>query len=82
MDETGLYWKMSPDKNLATRQMPGQKKAKARVMAALYYNSTRTECLHIWLIGEAYRPPAFRAAGVNIEAMDFFFLAQQWGLLG
>ena len=42
MDETGLFWKMSPDRTLATKAASGGKKSKDRVTIALTSNATGT----------------------------------------
>jgi hypothetical protein len=39
MDETGLYWKMSPSRGLASAAMPGRKKDKARISVAVCVNA-------------------------------------------
>ncbi len=70
-DESGLYWKMTPDRGLSHGQISGTKKVKARLTVALCCNASGTEKLPVLLIGTAARPLAFRAAGVNTSAMDF-----------
>ena len=59
MDETGLYWKTALDKTLAHQQLPGNKKVKARITAALCYNASGLEQLPVWLIGTARQSRAF-----------------------
>ena len=39
MDETGLYWKMTPDTTLATESQTGRKKEKARITVMNYCNA-------------------------------------------
>jgi hypothetical protein len=43
MDETGLYWKMSPSRTLATEAGSGGKKSKDRITLALTVNATGTD---------------------------------------
>nr|KMM65721.1 ars binding protein 1 [Coccidioides posadasii RMSCC 3488] len=69
-DETGLLWKMVPDRGLSTRSLPGRKKEKARITAHLCCNSDGSERLPIWFIGKAQQPHAFRAAGIIIENLN------------
>ena len=58
-DETGLYWKMLPNKTLAGRSetsAPGHKKMKERVSLLACANSTGTHRLPILLIGNHKNP--------------------------
>ena len=43
MDETGLFWKLSPDRSLVTKAQKGEKKSKDRITIALTSNATRTD---------------------------------------
>nr|KMM72253.1 centromere binding protein Cbh2 [Coccidioides posadasii RMSCC 3488] len=69
-DETGLLWKLVPDRGLSTRSLHGRKKEKAWITAHLCCNSDGSERLPIWFIGKAQQPHAFRAAGINIENLN------------
>lgn len=69
-DETGLYWKMIPDKSLSTQSIPGRKKEKARISALFCCNSDSSERLPIWFVGTAKRPRAFTAASINPENLS------------
>ena len=42
MDETGLYWKMSPNYTLVTEASSGGKKSKDRITLTLIINTTGT----------------------------------------
>ena len=72
-DETGLYWKRIPDRSLATRQLPGQRREKARITAQFCCNATGTDRLPIWYIGRAATPRAFRAAGLNLHSLNWIW---------
>lgn len=72
-DETGLYWKMIPDRSLATHIVPGRKKEKTRISIHFCCNSDASECLPMWIIGNAKKPRAFTAAGINIENLGVFW---------
>jgi hypothetical protein len=72
-DETGLYWKMIPDRSLSTRSLPGRKKDKARISALFCCNSDGSERLPIWFIGTAKRPRAFSAANINVENLGCYW---------
>jgi len=56
MDETGLYWKLVPDRSLSTEQLSGLKREKARISLALTGNRDGTERVPIWAIGTAKKP--------------------------
>jgi hypothetical protein len=64
-DETGLYWKLVPDRSLSTHALPGVKKEKARITIHHAVNSTGSHKLPMWIIGRHKTPRCFRAAGVK-----------------
>ncbi len=70
-DETAMYWKMTPDKGLSHDQISGTQKAKVHLTVAPCCSASGTDRQPILLIETAARPLAFRAAGVNTNAMDF-----------
>ena len=43
MDETGLFWKMTPNKGLVTEMVSGTKKKKSRVTVVLACNTTGSD---------------------------------------
>jgi len=55
MDETGLFWKLSPDRTLATQSGSGGKKSKDRVTLA-FTCSAAGERLQPSLIGKSKNP--------------------------
>jgi hypothetical protein len=64
-DESGLYWKLYPDRSLSTRSLPGKKKDKARISILFACNSDGSERLPLWIIGKAKRPRAFTQAHIE-----------------
>jgi DDE superfamily endonuclease/Tc5 transposase DNA-binding domain/Fission yeast centromere protein N-terminal domain len=56
MDETGLFWKLQPDRSLATHQTSGGKKSKDRITIALTVNADGSEKLEPWIIGRSKNP--------------------------
>jgi DDE superfamily endonuclease/Tc5 transposase DNA-binding domain/Fission yeast centromere protein N-terminal domain len=56
MDETGLFWKLQPDRSLATHQIKGGRKSKDRVTIALTVNADGSEKLEPWIIGRSKNP--------------------------
>jgi hypothetical protein len=67
MDETGLYWRNSITRGLATTPLPGRKADKSRITVALCTNATGTDRLPLLFIGNAKQPRALR--GLNFEAL-------------
>jgi len=69
-DETGLFWKLVPDRSLGTESLPGVKKEKARITIHHACNATGSHKLPMWCIGKHKAPRAFKAAGVkDVEAL-------------
>lgn len=68
-DETGLCWKAVPDRSLSTKVLPGKKIKKDRVSVMVSCNATGTHKLKLWFIGKAKKPLAFRARGINMDAL-------------
>ena len=67
MDETALFWKMSPDDALASRRQASGKLDKARITVNLACNVTGTRKLPPWFIGKAQTPRCFDNSGVYLE---------------
>ena len=59
MDETGLFYCLTPDRTIATRQLEGMKKDKTRISIALCCNADGSEKLELLIIGHAAKPRAF-----------------------
>jgi hypothetical protein len=60
MDETALFYAMSPDRGLATTQHHGLKQSKVRLTLAFTTNADGTERLPPLIIGHAKRPRCFQ----------------------
>lgn len=72
-DESGLCWKLYPDRSISTRTLPGQKKDEARISILFACNSDGSERLPLWVIGKSKKPRAFTQA--HIEPQN---LGIQW----
>lgn len=59
MDETGLFWKTSPEATLSTRQLEGKKRPKARITANMCCNADGSDKVPIWFIGYHKTPRCF-----------------------
>lgn len=64
-----MFWKITPDKGLATQQTSGSKKNKARITAYFCCNADDSAKLLIWFIGKNTNPRCFGAAGIAIDAL-------------
>jgi hypothetical protein len=59
MDETGLNWKRTPGRTLATQSYSGTKKSKDRITIALTSNADGSEKFLSWVIGKSENPRCF-----------------------
>ena len=55
INETGLYYRMSPNQILSSEKVLGQKKDKTRITVLLGTNAIGTDKLKPWVIGKAKR---------------------------
>ncbi|CAB5315530.1 unnamed protein product [Rhizophagus irregularis] len=65
IDETGLFYRMSPSETLSTKPVSGRKKDKSRVTVLLGVNVTGTDKLKPWLIGNSKRPRPLLKVNLN-----------------
>jgi DDE superfamily endonuclease/Fission yeast centromere protein N-terminal domain/Tc5 transposase DNA-binding domain len=56
MDETGLFWKQSPNRTLAIEAQSGGKKSKDRITMAFTSNADGSEKFVSWIIGKSKNP--------------------------
>ena len=59
MDETGLNWKRTPDRTLATKSYSGTKKSKDRITIALTSNADSSEKFLACVISKSENPRCF-----------------------
>jgi hypothetical protein len=59
MDETGLNWKRTPDRTLATQSYSGTKKSKDRIIIVLTSNADGSEKFLAWVIGKSENSRSF-----------------------
>ena len=77
-DETGLYFRMLPDKTLAARpekEAPGMKKQKERITLMACSNATGTYKLPLMFVGKAANPRCFKH--LNKSALPVKYYAQK-----
>ena len=56
MDETGLFWRRSPNCTLSTTAEPGIKQSKERITAMMCGNADGSDKIPMWIIGRAMPP--------------------------
>ena len=66
MDETGLFYRMEPNRTLATSRLSGRKKQKERITVAFTANATSTICLHPLIINHYKKPHAFTSRHIHV----------------
>ena len=77
MDETGLFWKLSPDRTLATQSGSGGKKSKDRVTLA-FTCSAAGERLQPWLIGKSKNPRCFKKSNQSLFRLQYRYNKTKW----
>jgi hypothetical protein len=60
MDETGLFYRLEPDRSLATRRLAGRKADKERLSIALCTNADGSHKLNPLVIGKYAKPRCFK----------------------
>ena len=80
MDEGGLFWKMVPDRTLATESTSGTKKEKNRISFALTSNADGSKKEQALFIGRAQNPRAFRRRRIKINSLpiEYHFNEKAW----
>ncbi|PQM43520.1 hypothetical protein VC83_09647 [Pseudogymnoascus destructans] len=78
MDETGLFWKMTPTRTLATEASSGGKKSKDQITLAFTTNSTGTEKLDIWVVGKSKNPQCFKNINVKRMRIQYRYNETKW----
>ena len=71
MDETGLFWKMSPDRILATKAASGGKKSKDRITVALTSNATGTDNIPVWIISKSKNPRCLKNINRKLLRIEY-----------
>lgn len=73
MDETGLFWKATPDKTIAQENLSGKKKEKERITVALTCNADGSEYFEPWIIGKSQNPRAFKKGHKATRGLNFHY---------
>lgn len=78
MDETGLAYRMAPDRTISTRQVSGSKKEKSRITIAFTANSDGSEKLPPLFIGHSRQPHAFKKKSADHFGLLYRFNKKAW----
>ena len=78
MDETGLFWKLSPNRTLATEASSRGKKSKDRVTLALTANGDGSEKLEPWIIGKSKNPRCFKHINLQHLQLQYRHNKSKW----
>ena len=78
MDETGLNWKMSPNRTLATQASAGGKKSKDRITLALTSNADGSETFKPWVIGRSKKPRSFKNINQTALRVVYRYNKSKW----
>ena len=65
MDETGLFYRLSGDLCLSTKQLEGKVQSKQRLSIAICCNADGSEKLEIWVIGKYQNPRCLKNINRN-----------------
>jgi Tc5 transposase DNA-binding domain/DDE superfamily endonuclease/CENP-B N-terminal DNA-binding domain len=77
-DETGLFWKMRPNKTFAQGPVAGTKKEKSRVTVFCACNATGTEMLPTIFINRYKTPRSMRGINYNVLPVSYYWNSTAW----
>ncbi|KAG0439476.1 Tigger transposable element-derived protein 6 [Dictyocoela muelleri] len=77
-DETCLFYRMEPDKTLATKKVNGRKKSKERITIGLCVNSTGSEKITPLVIGKSAKPRALKNINLKNLGIDYYSNKCAW----
>jgi hypothetical protein len=78
MDETGLFWKLTPERTLATEAGSGGKKSKDRITLASTTNADGSEKLEPWVIGKSKNPRCFKGINRQYLRIQYRYNKTKW----
>ena len=77
-DETGLFYRMSPDKSISARQIEGIKKDKTRITILFCANADGSEKFPPLFIGKSQRPRSFGKKKADEYGLEYQFNNKAW----
>lgn len=78
MDETGLYYRMPPDKGLATKQLSGVKPDKTRITMGFTANADGSDLRRPFFIGKAKNPRCFKKKSGEALGFEYYWNKSAW----
>ncbi|CAB5384860.1 unnamed protein product [Rhizophagus irregularis] len=78
MDETGLFYRLEPDRTLATKRLAGRKVNKERISIALCANADGSHKLKPLIIGKFEKPRCFKNIKIQSMPMTYRNNAKAW----
>jgi hypothetical protein len=70
MDETGLFWKLIPERTLATQAGSGGKKSKDRITLAFTISASGKK-EQVWYIGKSKNPRCFKNINRKLLRIEY-----------
>lgn len=77
-DETGLFYRMPPNKTLATTQQSGVKGDKTRISLGFMTNADNSDIQPPLIIGHVHRPRAFQKKEGRELGFDYYWNKNAW----
>jgi DDE superfamily endonuclease/Tc5 transposase DNA-binding domain/Fission yeast centromere protein N-terminal domain len=77
MDETGLFWKLTPERTLATEAGSGGKKSKDRLTLAFTCNGVGDK-EDVWVIGRSKNPRCFKNINQRLLRIQYRYNKSKW----
>jgi hypothetical protein len=77
MDETGLFWKLTPDRTLATQAGSGGKKNKDRITLVFTVSASGKKEL-VWCIGKSKNPRCFKNINQKLLRVIYRYNKTKW----
>jgi hypothetical protein len=71
IDESGLFWKLLPNKTLAIEAGAGGKKSKDRVIIILTINAIGSNKFEPWIISKAKSPRCFKNINIRLLGVHY-----------
>ena len=78
MDETGLFYRMPPDKGLSSKQLSGIKGDKTRITLAFCVNADGSDIREPMFIGHARRPRSFNKQDGYELGFEYYWNKKAW----
>ena len=78
MDGTALFWKLNPDRTLATKAGSSEKKLKDRIPPAFTVHGDGSDKLLTWVIGKSKNPRCFKYINRHLLRIQYRWNKTKW----